>query len=69
MNRGINISNETTRKGVCKTLINTIQLETTTGLEVIINALIDKGYDVEKKYIPVTQHDAHVEIKVYGFWN
>lgn len=69
MNRGINISNEPVRKGTCKTLINTIHMETTDGVDVVINALTDKGYDVEQKYIPITQYEAHVEIKVYAVGN
>lgn len=69
MNIGINIGNEPIRKGVCRTLVNTIQLETTAGVEDIVKALTDKGHDIEKKYIPVTQYDAHVELKVYNIGN
>lgn len=69
MNEGMLFNKEIVRKGNCRTLINTIQMETAAGVEHVINALTDKGYDVEKKFIPVSQYDAHVEIKVYAVNN
>lgn len=69
MNDGMLFDKGIVRKGNCRTLINTIQMETSAGVEHVINALTDKGYDVEKKFIPVSQYDAHVEIKVYAVNN